>query len=246
MSKSVARMMVLLMLCGCAAARNAAANSAAKPLRASELLALVAGSVLPENIVRNIAADGLAFRPNDSYRGLLKMAGADPKVLAAFESAKVVVDQAPETESGKVLLQHIATAGGMINDKRNEEAANELTAAVTANFKSPECGFVMGQVLRLEERWEEAASIYQEVLREAPDFPEAHTKLSYMLYRTNDPQQGLIEARTALKLTPDNAEAHKNAGLSLATMRKFDAALAEYQEAVRLKPDYVACISTWA
>jgi len=225
MAKSLARVAILLVLCGCGVMRGSAADSATKPLRASDLLALVAGSALPEDIVHEIAADGLAFRPSDSYRALLKTAGADPKILAAVDSAKVVVEQAPETESGKALLQHIATAGSNIKDKRNEEAANELTAAVTASFKSPECGFVMGQVLRLEERWEEAASIYREVLQEAPDFPEAHTKLSYILYRLDDPQQGLVEARAALKLMPDNAEAYKNAGLSLAAMRKFDAAL---------------------
>jgi len=160
MAKSLARVAILLVLCGCGAMRGIAANSATKPLRASELLALAAGGALPENIVHEISADGLAFRPNDSYRALLKTAGADPKILAAVDSARVVVDQAPEAESGRALLQHIATAGSLIKEKRNEEAANELTAAVTANFKSPECGFVMGQVLRLEERWEEAASIY--------------------------------------------------------------------------------------
>ena len=35
MSKSLARMTVLLMLCGCAAVSDAAPNSAAKPLRAN-------------------------------------------------------------------------------------------------------------------------------------------------------------------------------------------------------------------
>jgi tetratricopeptide (TPR) repeat protein len=240
MAKSLARAAILWVLCGCGAIRGLAASSAAKPLRATELLALVAGSALPENIVREIVADGLAFRPNDSYHALLKTAGADPKILAAVDSAKVVVDQAPETESGKGLLQHIATAGSMIKDNRNDEAANELTAAVTASFQSPECGFVMAQVLRLEERWDEAAAIYQEVLREAPDFPEAHTKLSFIMYRLNDFETGLTEAHAALKLNPENAEAHKNAGLALMSMQKFEAALAEYHEALRLKPDYEA------
>ena len=240
MAKSLARVAILLALCGCGAMRGIAANSATKPLRASELLALVAGSALPENIVHKIAADGLAFRPNDSYRALLKTAGADPKILTAVDSARVVVDQAPEAESGKDLLQHIATAGSMIKDKRNEEAANELTAAVTANFKNPECGFVMAQVLRLEEQWEAAAGVYDGVLRLAPDFPEVHAKLSFVLYRLNDFEKGLTEARAALKLNPENAEAHKNAGLALMSMQKFDAALAEYQEALRIKPDYEA------
>ena len=86
MAKSFARVAILLVICGCAVARGVAAEGAAKPLRASELLGLVAGNALPENVAREIAADGLAFRPNDSYRGLLKSAGADAKILAAVES----------------------------------------------------------------------------------------------------------------------------------------------------------------
>jgi hypothetical protein len=73
-------------------------DSIAKPLSASELLWLVAGSVLPENIVREIAVDGLTFRPNDSYRALLKTAGAEPKIMSALDFAKVVVERASETD----------------------------------------------------------------------------------------------------------------------------------------------------
>lgn len=172
MAKSLARAAILLVLWGCVALPGTPADTPTKPLRASELLSLVAGGALPENVVLEISADGLAFRPNDSYRVLLRTAGTDPRVLAALDSAKVVADLAPEAESGQDLLQHIATAASLMKDKRYDEAAGELAAALTVDFESPECGFVMGQQLRQEEQWEAAAAVYGEVLREAPDFPE--------------------------------------------------------------------------
>ena len=98
----------------------------------------------------------------------------------------------------------------------------------------------MGELLRRQERWAESVAVYTEVLRQDPDFPEAHTKLSYLMYRLGDPEQALREARIALARTPENAEAHKNAGLGLENLNKFDAAALEYKEALRLKPDYQA------
>ena len=50
-----------------------------RPLRKSEILALVAGDILPDNIIMEIQADGLAFLPDDEFRSLLTSAGADPK-----------------------------------------------------------------------------------------------------------------------------------------------------------------------
>jgi tetratricopeptide (TPR) repeat protein len=60
-----------------------------------------------------------------------------------------------------------------------------------------------------------AVSVYEKILQENPEFPEAHTKLSYLMYRLGDPEKGLREAKSALTRTPKNAEAHKNAGLAL-------------------------------
>src|ERR1700692_3535880 len=93
MAKSFApRVAVLALLCA-AQLSGAAADSTTHPLRASELLGLVADNALPENVAREIATDGLAFRPDDAYRPLLKTAGADAKILSALSSAKVLVEQ---------------------------------------------------------------------------------------------------------------------------------------------------------
>jgi tetratricopeptide (TPR) repeat protein len=217
---------------------TSASETSSRPLRQTELLALVAGNALPENIVNEIRARGVAFRMDASFRAQLTTAGATPSVLAALGAAKAPAKDTAEDKSDPSLLQHIAAAAKLMKDKHYEEAADELTATLKGNFEKFEIGFVMGELLREQERWGEAAAVYTEVLRQDPNFPEAHTKLSYLMYRLGDPEQTLREARIALARTPENAEAHKNAGLALETLSKFDAAALEYKEALRIKPDY--------
>lgn len=207
-----------------------------KPLREAELLALVAGNALPENVVRQIATNGLAFQPDAAYRTLLTNAGADARIVKALDAAEVSTVDLDQPNSD--VLQHLSEAAKLMRARSDDDAARELTAAVTASFRSAECGFVMGELLQREQDWERAEVMYDAVLNENPNFPEAHTKLSYVLYREGNALEALREARAALVITPENAEAHKNAGLALADMKKFDEAAAEYKEALRLKPDY--------
>jgi len=242
MPRSFLRILLLLMLCG-SAARVAHSDAKHAPLRQAELLALVAGRALPENVVQHIRADGLAFHPDDSYKALLKNAGADPTVLKALDSAKVIIVDGREDRADNALLTHISNAGSLITTKNYDDAAKELTDAMTDSFQGPECGFVMGQILRDKQDSGRAEVVYEAVVSQDSEFPEAHTKLSYILYRTEDYDAALQEANTALTATPDNAEAHKNAGLALEELGKADAAIAEYRASLRLKPDYAAAIA---
>src|SRR5260370_35832447 len=227
---------ILLAICSCAAVTGAQEKS--KPLTTSELLALVAGNALNENVVHEIESRGLAFRPADEYRSQLTNAGADARVLAAL--GKAAISSAPgvaDTKESSELLQHLSAAGKFLRAEQYQEAAEELNGALQASG-SVEAGFVMGELLRRQEQWPMAASVYQQVLKQDPDFPEVHTKLSYLMYHLGDPDEALRQAKTALALTPQNAEAHYHCGVALDALRKFDAAAVEYTEALRLKPDY--------
>jgi hypothetical protein len=76
-----------LLIASCAAI--ASSQEKAKPFTNSELLALVAGNALNENVVHEIVSRGLAFRPGDGYRSQLSAAGADARVLAALGKAPI-------------------------------------------------------------------------------------------------------------------------------------------------------------
>jgi len=91
MQKRIIRSLIILLALVCTAfGSRLLANTSLRPLRKSELLALVAAGVLPENTAYEIRSKGLSFVPDESYRALLKSAGADAKVFAAWTQPKPV------------------------------------------------------------------------------------------------------------------------------------------------------------
>lgn len=216
---------------------SASTEDSQRPLRASEVLALQAGGVLPANLAHDIAVRGVTFHTDVSFAAQIKQAGADSTVIAALNSAKITPEgREPEAQ----LLSELSHAGALIKDKQYDLAADELNRALAANFAGPERGFIMGEVLRQKGDFPGALSVYKEVLAENSEFAEVHTKISYILYKLDDSAGALNEAKAALAINPVDAEAHKNAGLALDSAGKFDAAIAEYKEALRIKPDYTA------
>jgi tetratricopeptide (TPR) repeat protein len=206
-----------------------------RPLSKAELLALVAGDILSENIAFDIQSRGLAFVPDASYKSLLKSAGADAKVFAAISAAKTT----PETASDAQLLQHLSHAGEFIKSGKLDDAGDELTDALSRSSAKSEIGFVMGMILIEQERYPEAGAIYSQILSEAPDFPEVHARLSLAYYETGDYDEALRQSKAALAENPSNPVAHLNAGLSLQSLQHIEAAKQEFQAALRCKPDYV-------
>jgi tetratricopeptide (TPR) repeat protein len=228
----------LICLVGIVCISCSVARSGQRTLSKSELLALVAGEILSENVVFDIHSRGLAFVPDASYKSLLKSAGADDKVLAALDVAKTVPSGNTETASDKELLQHLSHAGGLIKSNQLDDAASELTSSLSGGNKS-EVGFVVGMVLIAQERFPEAGKVYSRILAQDPDFPELHARLSLTYFATGDSEEALRQAKTALAENPNNAVAHVNAGAALQSLQHFDAAKAEYQKSIQCKPDYV-------
>src|SRR5215831_13246995 len=176
------RTLVLIFLASASVSISASQEN--KPLTDTELLSLVAGNALPENIAQDIQSRGLAFQPFAAYRSLLTDSAANSLILDALDRAKTSNTTANVTPSE--VLQHLAAAGKFIRSKQFEDATRELADAAESN-NGPEVGFVMGEVLRRQYLWSMAVSVYQEVLQRNPDFREAHTKLSYVLTKSGNP-----------------------------------------------------------
>ncbi len=209
------------------------------PLEATRVLALVAGNALPENVIATIATRGLEFQPSPEYMKELKQAGATGELLRALMRAPVRTrSSAHDAGQGNRLWVDFATAGQLIREKNYAEAEKTLTEALRSGGDRLDAGFVMGEVLRQQEQWNLSIEVYEGILQSDNKYPEAHTKLSFVLYRAGNAEASLRAAKKALEITPNNAEAHKNAGVALESMRKFDAATKEYREALRIKPNY--------
>lgn len=210
-----------------------------KALDPTTLVALVAGNALPENVVAAVKTRGLSFAPAAQYKAQLSTAGATREILEAVSKAtNGATKEVEETQTEAAGREHLVQAGKLIRAREFEEAAKEMDAALRSGGRRAQAGFVMGELLRQQEQWGAAAGVYEEVLKQEPGFPEASTKLSFVLYRAGDQEESLRQAKAALAETPENAEAHKNAGLALEELRKFDAAEHEFREALRIKPNY--------
>ncbi|MGH9575290.1 MAG: tetratricopeptide repeat protein [Candidatus Acidiferrales bacterium] len=217
-----------------------------KPLESDEILALIAGNALPQNIVHAISQNGLAFPPDDRYRSQFGAMGADRSVIAALNDATIAPQAQPIDAAQREVLQYYVTAAQKIKSKDYDAATSEMTALAKSTIDDAGPAFVMGEVLRLEERYEDAAAVYSEVLKSDPEFPETRTKLAYIAYRLGDGDDAVKLANAELASFPGNAEAHKNVGLGLYWLRKFDVAEKEYQEALDIKPGYPAVLEDLA
>ena len=238
MSRRFSVICVAAFLLGWLAARPARAAGSGAPLRATQVLALVAGDALPEDIVYEIQQRGLSFHPDDSYRADLKAMGADATVLAALDAGKLASDAESLTPSDQELHQHYVTAAQKIMAKDYSAATEEVQTILKSSIDGPSAAFVMGRVLRLQESFSEAEALYEQMLENSPDFPDIHGKLSYIEMKTGDDEEALREAKAQLALNQSDPEGHRDACLALDDMRKFDAASAECKEALRLKPNY--------
>ena len=201
---------------------------------------MVAGGGLPETVASAIGARGVAFQPDEAFSSQLKTAGAPEIILRALHSAHAVSSGNTETSSDH--LAALSKAGALIVSNKLDEAAALLAADLRQNGRTPAGAFVMGRILTVQENWTAAAQLYAQLARSNPDFPELHTKLSYLMYRMGESEEGLREARVALEATPENAEAFKNQGLNYDLLRKFDASASAYQKALAIKPDYGAVL----
>ena len=179
----------------------------------------------------------------------LQKAGADAALIQSL--ARQAVDSKAGTDpASKASRLHpscncstpAAQIAALVHDKNFAAAEDKLHATLRDSAgDSPSnialLHFVLGTVLRRDERFDEALDEFTESSRLMPGSPETHSQLSYLFYRTDDAGNALAEARTALSMDPANAEAYRYLGLALYADGHYDAALHAFDEALAHEPE---------
>ena len=85
-----------------------------------------------------------------------------------------------------------------------------------------------------------ARAAFEKVVRLAPNAPEGHNSLGWVLLKTGNLDEAVAQLRAAVKLKPEFVEAHINLANALAASRKsegaIEAATTEARIAVKLAP----------
>lgn len=138
---------------------------------------------------------------------------------------------------------------GECGDLASEEAQYRLVlrhpvgldlAAVRAQVDSR---FHLANLLVRRKQFDDAISEFRQVLRQRPDFAEAHCNLGAVLFDLAAFEECERCYREALRLKPAFAEAHNNLGGLLLKLRRLDEAELNLREACKLRPNFAEALN---
>ena len=129
-----------------------------------------------------------------------------------------------------------AQIAALVRDKKYAAAEAKIRTFLRDDAGNPWAQFVLGTILRQQNRFEEAFDVFTESAKLMPNFPETHSQLSYLFYRDDDSDNAIAEARTALSMDPKNAEAYRYLGLALYSAGRYDAALNAFEPSLVREP----------
>jgi len=248
--RCVARWLVLLLTVGSLQAQSAPVTSVSDTV----FLWLAAG-ISSARVERLLKTQSESANPasnpchaTTACTRALQKAGAESSLIQSLTRQSVMhasADRKSATDSDSACSCSgaFAKVAGLVHDKNLNSAEDSVRGLLR---DSPETAvnnnnnallhFVLGTVLRKEDRFDEAEDEFTESSRLMPGLPEAHSQLSYLFYRTDDSENALAEARTALSMDPANAEAYRYLGLALYAGGHYDAALHAFDESLHREP----------
>jgi Tfp pilus assembly protein PilF len=83
-----------------------------------------------------------------------------------------------------------------------------------------------------------AHAAFDRVVRLAPQSPEGHNSLGWVLLAKNEIDSAIRQFQEALRLKPDYIEARYNLGSAYLNKRRIDEAITEFSEILRRQPDF--------
>jgi tetratricopeptide (TPR) repeat protein len=211
------------------------------------------------------SAQGAFCRASTQCARTLQKAGADAALIQSLSgrdvkansngNSKAVADRSAEAAlTNRTVRKPVAAASCttssvaaqvalLVHDKSFDTAEDKVRTLLhseepVANSldDSALLHFVLGTILRRQERFDEALDEFTESSRLAPGSPETHSQLAYLFYRTDNADDALAEARTALSIDPANAEAYRYLGLAFYAQGHYESALHAFDESLLREP----------
>ncbi|MGA2458097.1 MAG: hypothetical protein ABSF85_11055, partial [Terriglobales bacterium] len=195
MKRCVLRWLLLLLAAGSLRAEQA------PPTPASDAIFLwLAGGISSARIQRLIQSQNAQTR--DEVRTLscqatplctraLQKAGADSGLIQSL--VRQSPDPKTESKSAHKTGRHDASCAcsspaaqvaALVHEKKFDAAEDKIRALLRDDAENAALHFVLGTVLRREDRFDDALDEITESSRLMPGFPETHSQFAYLFYRT--------------------------------------------------------------
>ncbi len=120
--------------------------------------------------------------------------------------------------------RHVARGAQALRDREPELAQRHFELALQYDPSDPPALVGLGVVHMLEQEHRRARWLFEEAIRQKPDYPEAHANLGALLWNQDRIGPAMRHLRTALYLDPGNDAARWN--LAMIHLRRREPAAA--------------------
>jgi tetratricopeptide (TPR) repeat protein len=127
---------------------------------------------------------------------------------------------------------------------QNSETLFRRALAVTG--VNPMAQLNLGCALVEQQRFAEAAALFQDALRSRPGSARSHSNLGLALAMQGKTDQAILEYRAALELNSRAPQTHAILASALLSQGKRDEAIAEYQATLGLDPEWLPALNDLA
>jgi tetratricopeptide (TPR) repeat protein len=241
----VLRLLLLLLAAGSLQAEQGPPTSAS-----DSIFLWLAGGISSARIQRLVQTQNGSHNSchvTPQYARALQKAGADSGLVQSLEhqnsdrSSTHRPDLKSATETACSYSSPAVRIAALVHDKNFSTAEDKIRSLLrdspnSSSSNSALLHFVFGTILRRQDRFDEALDEFTDSSSLMPGFPETHSQLAYLFYRTDDAEDALAEARTALSMDPANAEAYRYLGLALYADGHYDAAEHAFDESLQREP----------
>ena len=93
-----------------------------------------------------------------------------------------------------------------------------------------------GEALMGLNKFEEAQSHFEKVIKTYPEFAEAHNKLATVLFLLGDYKNSVNECKVTLKMNPNHFGAWHGMGLCLFKLARYSEAIESFKSALEIQP----------
>jgi len=187
--------------------------------------------------------EAIRLQPNSTvfYNNLGNALLARRRWSEAAESLRTALRLDPDnpaalTNLGQVLCE-MGDPGVLV------EAESICRRALVVAPRLPQATENLGNLLRLQGRFDEAMACYESALKQDPRRSMPLLLMGRLLHQRGDFDGAARHYRVAIGIEPRNFEAHHGLGLALLEQGRLDEAEACFREALRIDPNLAA---TWA
>ncbi len=206
--------------------------NAAKPVDCAQLMTWMGGGISNQRLDRLVHERGISFALDHDGAEALSSAGASSQLLSDM---RIMPASGAGTNIG--CPARLEQAAKLVHQQEYEDAEPILRQLISSDFNNADLHFALAYVRQQQNDFNEAFDEYSNAKELSPGFPETHNDLSYLFDRSNDGDNAIAEARTALSIDPQNAEAYRYLGLGLYANEQYPSALYAFQESLAPNSD---------